>query len=371
MALNLFQKYRPPSFQDVVGHEVQVKEFIKRAKDKNFPQCIYITGYTGTGKTVLSRIIAKCLLCRKLDSEGNPCNSCKECEAINNEQRILNYFEENGSNFNIDRAREVEELSQKKIMMSDSSIKVFYIDEIQEIASKSKEALKNLLKLLEKPSKNNYFILGSMDDSSIPEAVRNRCVTYKLKLLTPEQIAERLLYICNQEKIEIDTEEKANVILTISENSQGSLRTAISYLERVIYSDIWKETQVIEELELFSSAQINQIISETLCSQFKSEKVFNKSLLDTIIYRLVMLYKYLVKVELTPYQLSIIKNIGLPSKNERENIKVIENTLSKLYELYRYTYLTQPLIDYVIINIKVSNEELCNKEIRIERAPRR
>ena len=95
-------------------------------------------------------------------------------------------------------------------------------------------------KMVEKPSKNNYFILGSMDDSGIPEAVRNRCVTYRLKLLTMKEISDRLAYICEKEGIVIDTEEKANIVLTIAQNSQGSLRTAISYLERCIQGDSYR-----------------------------------------------------------------------------------------------------------------------------------
>jgi len=372
--LNLFQKYRPLTFKDVVGHEIQLKELQKRARDKNFPQCIYITGYTGTGKTVLSRIIAKSLICKNLDKDGNPCNECKECIAINTEQELLNYFEENGSNCNIDRMREIEEISKKRIMFSDSSVKVFYIDELQEIASKSKEALKNLLKLLEKPNKNNYFILGSMEDSGIPEAVRNRCVTYKLKLLTKEDISNRLAYICEKEGVVLDTEEKANVVFTIAENSRGSLRTAISYLERCIYGNIWKEEEVIKELEIFSDAQTNNIITNLLVGKAQKDVEFNEKIIDTITYKLVNLYKAMGDNNLTPYQKSLISGIGLPSRDKRQNIEIIENSLHLLYELHKYSYVTKALTEYTILFIQNSNRNILdrykNSEVRIPRVPR-
>lgn len=376
--INLFLKYAPQTFKDVVGQETTVKELSKRAIDKNFPQCIYFTGYTGTGKTVLSRIVSKSLLCKNLDKEGNPCNTCPTCIAIHNGQKLLNYFEENGSNCNIDRMREIEEMSQKKIMLADSNIKVFYIDEIQEIASKSKEAMKNLLKLLEKPSKNNYFILGSMDDSNIPEAVRNRCVTYKLKNLTVDQISERLAYICKSENIEIDSVEKANVLLSISENSQGSLRTAISQLERVIYSEIWDEKKLVDELELYSNEYSNSIITNLLCGKFIKEDKYDisKKLVDTIIQKLNILYKSECGISINGYEKSLINKIGLPFKDSKNNKIVIESSLNCFYDLLKYNYTTPALMEYTLLHSKSTNKEIIevlneDKPVEIPRAERK
>jgi len=375
MSLNLFQKYRPPTFKDVVGHETTIKELQQRAKDRNFPQCIYITGFTGTGKTVISRIIVKSLLCQNLDVEGNPCEACKICEAVDNEQKLLNYFEENGSNCNIDRMREIEEISQKKIMLSDSSVKVFYIDELQELAGKSSEALKNLLKLLEKPSKNNYFILGSMDDSKIPVAVKNRCVTYKLKLLTVEQIADRLAFICGNEGIVLD-EEKSNVVLSIAQNSQGSLRTAISYLERCIYGNIWTEKEAIKELEIFSDLKINEFITNLLCGKPDIDNVeINRNLVDNMIYRLNFLYKALTLNNLNGYQKSLISGIDLPVKGKENNKVFVEQILLELYELLKYNYVSTNLIEFKILYIKNVNkrkiDEIDGRQLVLPRVPRK
>ena len=375
MSLNLFQKYRPPTFKDVVGHETTIKELQQRAKDRNFPQCIYITGFTGTGKTVISRIIVKSLLCQNLDVEGNPCEACKICEAVDNEQKLLNYFEENGSNCNIDRMREIEEISQKKIMLSDSSVKVFYIDELQELAGKSSEALKNLLKLLEKPSKNNYFILGSMDDSKIPVAVKNRCVTYKLKLLTVEQIADRLAFICGNEGIVLD-EEKSNVVLSIAQNSQGSLRTAISYLERCIYGNIWTEKEAIKELEIFSDLKTNEFITNLLCGKADSEYIeVNRALIDIVIYRLNFLYRALTLNNLNGYQKSLISGIDLPVKGKENNKVFVEQILLELYELLKYNYVSTNLIEFKILYIKNVNkrkiDEIDGRQLVLPRVPRK
>ena len=375
MSLNLFQKYRPPTFKDVVGHETTIKELQQRAKDRNFPQCIYITGFTGTGKTVISRIIVKSLLCQNLDVEGNPCEACKICEAVDNEQKLLNYFEENGSNCNIDRMREIEEISQKKIMLSDSSVKVFYIDELQELAGKSSEALKNLLKLLEKPSKNNYFILGSMDDSKIPVAVKNRCVTYKLKLLTVEQIADRLAFICGNEGIVLD-EEKSNVVLSIAQNSQGSLRTAISYLERCIYGNIWTEKEAIKELEIFSDLKTNEFITNLLCGKPDIDNIeINRNLVDNMIYRLNFLYKALTLNNLNGYQKSLISGIDLPVKGKENNKVFVEQILLELYELLKYNYVSTNLIEFKILYIKNVNkrkiDEIDGRQLVLPRVPRK
>ena len=86
--MNLAQKLRPMTFDDVVGHEKTIKELKKRCKEQSFPQVIFLIGNTGTGKTTLQRIIAKSMLCLDKTEEGYGCGICKTCEAIDNEKPL-------------------------------------------------------------------------------------------------------------------------------------------------------------------------------------------------------------------------------------------------------------------------------------------
>ena len=372
MALNLFQKYCPKSFDEVIGQDITIKALKKRAKEDNFSQVIRFIGYTGTGKTVLSRLISKSLLCKNKDENGNCCNQCDICKAINNETFLSNYFELNASNCGIEEIRNLEEQSEKKIMFAESSIKVFYIDEIQEMASKSKAALNNLFKLLEKPSKNNYFVLGSMDDYNIPEALKNRCVTYKLKKIDTDKIADRLLYICQQEIKDIEiTEEKANVILSIAENSSGSMRTAISYLERVLDSDIWIEDQLFEELDIITNKRLDEIVSGLLYgNDFVLSNYFNKDLVYKIIGRIILLYRRILNISISKKEEKLISKIRIPNLSKNSIIDMINKTLEILSIIYDKYYIQKEYLEFLLLKVLNQNKQIINQNQNV-RVPRK
>lgn len=353
MSLNLFNKYRPLIFADVVGQDVTIKELRKRAEDNNFSQCMYFSGFTGVGKTLISRIIAKSILCNHKIS-NNPCNTCKECTAINEETHLLNYFEINASNCGIDQMREIEEQASKKIGFASNTYKVFYIDELQEMVSKNKIALKNLLKLIEKPSKNNYFILGSMNDELIPKAIKNRCTTYNLHLISENDIFDRLLFICEQQKIE-DIESKVDVLNCITINAEGSLRTAISLLERLLYSELWTEERVLKELNLISNENLITNINGLLTGDIKilNYNLYNTDIINKIRNKLILLYKAINN--------GIINNKEKKECNEIIKInskRKIEYTIETLNELFKYPYTTPQLIEFYLIKIISTNTEI-------------
>ena len=369
MVLNLFQKYCPKSFDEVIGQDITIKALKKRAEEDSFSQVTRFIGYTGTGKTVISRLIAKSLLCKNKDDNGNCCNECNICIAISNETFLSNYFEMNASNCGIDEIRNLEEQSEKKIMFSEVSIKIYYLDEMQEMASKSKAALNNLFKLLERPSKDNYFILGSMDDYNIPEALKNRCVTYRLKQIGPDKIADRLLYICQQEISNFEvTDEKANVILSIAENSNGSMRTAISYLERVLDSDIWTEDQLFEELDIVSDKKLDEIVSYILYGDNRALITYvNKDLIYKIVNRLILLYKRINGIELYKKEDSLVKKLKIPKISNIDLNNIINKTLKILSEVYEKYYLPKEYLEFLIVKSINENKKIMNQNARVPR----
>lgn len=233
---NLYNTYCPKSLNEVVGHKEIVSELQKRAEKNNFSQCMYFTGMSGIGKTVLAHIVAKHLLCEnKINNE--PCNECFICRGIDNQESVLNYTEICSSSYGKDEIIELIDKSFKKVGFTKDKKKVIFINELQEIKSRAGE--KTLLMALERPSTNTYWILASMDDDAVDKAIKNRCAQYYLKPIKVNDIVLKLNSICELEKI--GNENKEVILKLISEHSGGSLRQAISILERIIYGDLWTE----------------------------------------------------------------------------------------------------------------------------------
>lgn len=343
MAENLYSKYRPLVFNQVVGHKKVVTELSKRAKDDNFNQAMLFSGFSGTGKTTIVNIIAKTILCEHKDKDGNPCNTCETCQSVILERQTPYYQIMNASNIGIDEMRGIETFVETKTL-SLSKKKVVVIDELQEISGS--KAQKNILKVLEKKYKDVYFLLLTMNDSKIDTAIKNRCIPYKLNTLDVNDIAEYLCSICDQEGINIDTKEKADVLITLAENSYGSMRTAISYLERVIYSELWDKTSVIEELSLVSNETLIDMLNKILQgdASFLNIKI-EKDVVDRIRYVVTLYYKAMSGVKLNMWEQGQIRGL---TKCPLESLEIV---LSNLHEFLKFNYLTNELIDFTLIRI--------------------
>lgn len=361
MAENLYSKYRPITFNEVFGHKTIIKEFKKRAKEDSFNQAILLSSFSGCGKTTISNIIAKTLLCTYKDEDGNPCNVCENCKSVMFEQNTFSYKMLNASNIGIDEMRSIEEFADTETFTLNSR-KVIVIDELQEISGS--KAQKNILKILEKKYKDVYFILLTMNEGKIDTAIKNRCVPYRLKNLTVEEIAEYLCYVCEKENIKVDTKEKADVLITIAENSYGSMRTAMSYLERVIYSEIWNKDEVIKELNLISAEDLSNILNMLLSGDINFLSIsFEKEILDRIKYLFVLLYKGLSGIKLNGYENAQVSNIRKVDSN------ILKFALSSIYELNKYSYLTKDLIEFTLINICIFAKD--NVTVKAEPIKRR
>jgi DNA polymerase-3 subunit gamma/tau len=322
-----------------------------------------LSGISGTGKTTLIRIIAKSILCQHKDENGSSCNKCEMCQIIDKEKLSNVYFELNASNLGIDDMRDIEESADKRVLgMYD--IKIFVIDEMQEM-SRNKAAEKNILKILEKPSNNVYFILGTMEANKVNSAIKNRCVHYKLSNLTSDEIVKCMHSICKNEDVKINTPEKVQTLITIANNSSGSMRTAISYLERAIYSELWNTSDLLKELDIISDQDIAIIVNFILAGNVKAlDYTINEEVLKKIKYVLMLCYKKLNGVELNGYQNGRIREINNLDKNG------VLKVINKLNELSVYPYTYPDLIEFYILQAINEVKEFYDKLLQEEK-PRR
>lgn len=358
MSTLLYQKYRAKTFSEMVGNFKTVTELKFRAKEKNIPQTILFAGNSGTGKTTLQRIVSKALTCSNLSPEGEPCNQCIDCEDINSENFVLSCYEYNGAEIGKQQVLEIEE--RANTVSLHSSCKIFIIDEFQGLFVNTDKALDTLLKIIEKPYNNTYFILGTMDISAIQshakgKAILNRCSVYRMQDLNLQETGKALFFIAKKEKVTIDT-DKSNILLDIAEYSNGSLRTAISLLERCIYSNIWTKEELQSELGIISSKTVSEFVDKILSGDITVMNVsnFNKELIPQIRSYLLVLYKELCGVP------SSYVAIPLSTTSKSFSKTIVFKTLLLFNELKAIYYL-----DYITFESKVLSliDELRNTSL--------
>ncbi|MFN4226676.1 MAG: DNA polymerase III subunit gamma/tau [Candidatus Ratteibacteria bacterium] len=224
----LARKYRPQSFEEVCGQNEVVEVLKKSIQLKKIAHAYLFAGPRGTGKTTIARIFAKCLNC----VEGltpNPCNKCDNCVEITSSSSLDVLEIDGASNRGIDEIRNIRE--NVNLLPAKSRFKIYIIDEVHMLTT---EAFNALLKTLEEPPPYIKFFFATTAPEKIPLTIISRCQRFNLKPLKIEDVKNKILEICEKEKIEI--EEKA--IEEIYDFCEGSLRDAISLLEQLsIFSD--------------------------------------------------------------------------------------------------------------------------------------
>ncbi len=228
--LAIYRKYRPATFEDLLGQELTVKILKEAAKQDRLAHAYLLAGPRGTGKTTTARLIAKIANCDtrakdvSFQAKGEPCNKCGPCNEIN-EGRALDVIEiDAASNRGIDEIRDLKE----KVRVSPASFryKVFIIDEAHML---TKDAFNALLKTLEEPPPYVIIILATTEPDKIPATISSRTQQFYFKRALVGQIVGKLKEIAKKEKIQVSNE----ALELIAASAEGSFRDAESLLDQL------------------------------------------------------------------------------------------------------------------------------------------
>ncbi len=251
MGNSLYLKYRPQTFNEVIGQEVAKKILMNSILENKINHAYLFFGIRGTGKTTLARIFAKAINCKNREG-ANPCGQCTSCKEIATSSAMDVIEIDAASNNGVD---EIRNLTEKTNYFATSlAYKVYIIDEVHML---SKSAFNALLKTLEEPPENTIFLLATTEINKIPETILSRTIIINLEILSNASVLKGIKFILEKEQINYEEEALKYIILVAG----GSLRDAITALETVLlFNKELNVENVVKALGLIKYEQIENLL---------------------------------------------------------------------------------------------------------------
>ncbi|MEW4466829.1 DNA polymerase III subunit gamma/tau [Parasphingorhabdus sp. JC815] len=225
----LARKYRPSSFDELIGQDAMVQTLGNAIKRDRLAHAFLMTGVRGVGKTSTARLIAKALNCIGEDGQGgptiDPCGKCEPCQSIATGSFIDVIEMDAASHTGVDDVREIIEAVRYSSVSA--RYKIYIIDEVHML---SKNAFNALLKTLEEPPAHVKFIFATTEVNKVPITVLSRCQRFDLKRIKAEQLSAHFGYIVEQEGVHAEQE----ALDLIAQAAEGSVRDGLSILDQAI-----------------------------------------------------------------------------------------------------------------------------------------
>lgn len=223
MYLALYRKYRPKTFDEVIGQDHIVTTLKNQIKLDKISHAYLFTGSRGTGKTSTAKIFAKAINCTN-NKDGSPCGECEVCKAL--DKTNIDVLEiDAASNNGVDEIRDLRERVKYPPVVG--KYKVYIIDEVHMLSA---SAFNALLKTLEEPPSHTVFILATTEVHKLPATILSRCIRFDFKLVSLEDLSALLRKILKQEGVTFD-EQGVSVIARAGE---GSVRDTLSIADRCV-----------------------------------------------------------------------------------------------------------------------------------------
>lgn len=246
----LYRKWRPKTFDDVVGQNHITETLKQQVAGQRLSHAYLFTGTRGTGKTTCAKILSRAVNCLS-PVRGNPCNNCEACLGIENGS-ILDVLElDAASNNGVDQVRELRE----EAIYSPAAVRkrVYIIDEVHMLTN---HAFNALLKILEEPPNHLMFILATTELNKVPATIKSRCQQFAFKRILPSQISQRLQYVAKQEQLQL-TPEGATLLARLAD---GGMRDALSLLDQCSRDAIIDEKSILDTLGLAGNLETARML---------------------------------------------------------------------------------------------------------------
>ena len=318
----LYRKWRPLTFDDVVGQEHITETLKNQVKNGRLSHAYLFVGTRGTGKTTCAKILSRAVNCLN-PIDGNPCNECAACRGILTGSVMDVEEMDAASNNGVDNVRALRD----EAVFSPASVKkrVYIIDEVHMLST---SAFNALLKILEEPPEHLMFILATTELHKVPATILSRCQRYSFRRIDGHTVAKRLLTIAEGEGITLE----ADAAGILSRLSEGSMRDAVSLLDQCAGKDVITSEDVLTAMGLAGTRRTAELLGHVADGDTeKAIGCFEKLWMDgkepaTLLDELASLYRDILMLKVAPkngaellsggYDIKLLRQMGDKLPNE-------------------------------------------------------
>ena len=336
----LYRKWRPKTFDDVCGQEGTTEILKYEVANNKISHAYLFCGSRGTGKTSCAKILAKAINCEHTVN-GNPCNQCEACMAIDAGTATDVIEMDAASNTGVDNVRDMKE----EIVFTPAFLKyrVYIIDEVHMMSG---GAFNALLKTLEEPPGHAVFILATTELQKLPSTIISRCQRFDFRRMTSDVIVNRLMYVANEEGLSL-LESGARLI---AKTAQGGMRDALSLLELCggMKENI-DEALVIKILGVGNRQSIKELVLAISAKKYSD--------IYDIVSQVVLSAKDLSAFwrEVIDYYRDLIVTKVMPTEKAKDYLDLTSNESEELFEVAKKFSMEQLLYHSKLLEEALGN----------------